>query len=69
MACPEEATMHLTLDIQLVDLCQAMADDLNMLASLHNVEPDSYLLETLRFERFPSGLGLKLESGSGPSDM
>ena len=52
-------------DEGLLELCHAIMDDLNMLASLHNVEPDSNLLEALRCEKFPSGLGLKLESDKG----
>lgn len=65
MAIPEGAAVQVELDGWLRDLCHAMADDLNMLASLHNVEPDSELLETLRSQKFPSGLGLKLESDQG----
>lgn len=53
------------LDRRLVEICNAMADDLYMLASLHNVEPTKNLLETLRSENFPSGLGLYLVSDEG----
>lgn len=65
-AVPEGAAVQqVELDSRLADLRHAVADDLNMLASLHNCEPDSELLKTLRSEKFPTGLGLKLESDQG----
>jgi len=45
--------------------CQVVADDLEMLAVLHDREADAALLQTLKAERFPSGLGLRLESEAG----
>ncbi len=45
--------------------CQAVTDDLSMLAVLHNVEPDAGLIDALRNCNFPEGLGLQLRSKGG----
>lgn len=44
---------------------QAVADDLEMLALLHDKEPDSRILEDLRECDFPREMGLKLVSEEG----
>ena len=44
---------------------RAVADDLEMLALLHDKEPDAELLEALRDSDFPAGFGLKLVGESG----
>ncbi|MCU7916812.1 MAG: molecular chaperone TorD family protein [Candidatus Thiodiazotropha sp. (ex Epidulcina cf. delphinae)] len=51
--------------------CQAVADDMAMLSSLHDKEPDAGLLQALREEGFPDGLGLELigESGQRAFDL
>ncbi|MES9844354.1 MAG: molecular chaperone TorD family protein [Candidatus Sedimenticola sp. PURPLELP] len=46
-------------------LCHAVADDLAMLAALHDREPDEPLLQLLREEGFPEGLGMRLVSVNG----
>lgn len=50
---------------------QVVADDLAMLTSLHDKEPDDLLLQALREEGFPQGLGLRLigEGGSQALDL
>ncbi len=45
--------------------CQVVADDLAMLASLHDKEPDEVFLQALREDGFPDGLGLKLIGENG----
>ncbi len=45
--------------------CQAVTDDLAMLAVLHNAEPDAGLIEALRNSNFPEGLGLQLRCKGG----
>lgn len=42
-----------------------LAEDLQMLATLHIREPDGDFLQILKDERFPSGLGLRLTSELG----
>lgn len=54
-----------TSEARLEAFCQAIADDLAMLARLHAKEPDAGLLQRLRSQRFPAGLGLTLESDAG----
>ncbi len=49
----------------LEDFCAAVADDLDMLAALHDREPDVEFIAMLRQFRFPEGLGLLLESERG----
>lgn len=44
---------------------QIIADDMEMLAVLHDKEPAGALIEKLREEDFPGGLGLKLVEGKG----
>jgi len=46
-------------------LCQVFADDLSMLAALHDREPDGVMLRSLREQEFPDGLGLGLISDQG----
>ena len=45
---------------ELDEFCQVIADDLAMLAVLHEAEPTTELLGLLRQTAFPEGLGLKL---------
>ncbi|MBF0220353.1 MAG: molecular chaperone TorD family protein [Gammaproteobacteria bacterium] len=45
--------------------CPVLVDDMLMLASLHDKEPDKVWLDALRNERFPEGLGLKLIGSKG----
>lgn len=51
--------------------CQVVADDMAMLTSLHDKEPDEVLLQALRKDCFPDGMGLKLigENGSQALDL
>ncbi len=42
-----------------------VAEDLRMLSALHTREPDADLIQVLREEQFPQGLGLKLTSELG----
>ena len=44
---------------------RVVADDLAMLASLHDREPEEAFLQALREDGFPEGLGLKLLSKNG----
>ncbi|MEN8167669.1 MAG: molecular chaperone TorD family protein [Pseudomonadota bacterium] len=50
---------------------QALADDMTMLTTLHDKEPDEALLLALREDAFPQGLGLRLigEGGSQAVDL
>lgn len=57
------------MDDALSQFCQAVADDLDMLAVLHHEEPNRNLLDVLRSESFPGGLGLKLHSERGRQAM
>ncbi|MCB1857855.1 MAG: molecular chaperone TorD family protein [Gammaproteobacteria bacterium] len=47
------------------ELFGAIADDFAMLARLHDREPDTDLLGMLKQQRFPNGLGLRLNTGLG----
>ncbi|MCU7905995.1 MAG: molecular chaperone TorD family protein [Candidatus Thiodiazotropha sp. (ex Epidulcina cf. delphinae)] len=44
---------------------RVVADDMAMLVSLHDKEPDAELLQALRKESFPDGVGLKLIAERG----
>lgn len=46
----------------LSDLCQAIAQDLAQLATLHDAEADNPLIQSLKQAGFPATLGMKLES-------
>ncbi len=46
----------------LAEFLTAVAEDLRMLATLHNAEPDGTLLCALQSVQFPEGLGMKLTS-------
>lgn len=45
--------------------CLTVAEDLAMLAVLHNEEPSAELIDALRSNGFPKGLGLRLKSEHG----
>ena len=47
------------------EFCQAVAEDLSALAVLHHEEPAAELLNALRQEGFPEGLGLQLQGEQG----
>lgn len=49
--------------------CSAVAEDLSILAMLHDVEPDKKLLSSLRSEGFTSSLGLRLKSDEGKKSL
>ncbi|MES9937363.1 MAG: molecular chaperone TorD family protein [Sedimenticola sp.] len=55
----------------LASLCGVISDDISMLATLHDREPDSAMLQLLKEEHFPEGLGLRLigEPGSRALDL
>ncbi|OOZ36413.1 TorD/DmsD family molecular chaperone [Solemya velesiana gill symbiont] len=49
----------------LESLCSVVTDDMAMLASLHDREPDRQLLQLLSEEHFPEGLGFRLIGEDG----
>jgi TorA maturation chaperone TorD len=54
------------LDTLLKPLCELVAEDLSLLAHLNDKEPDAELLNRLRDNGFPDGLGLVLVGDSVP---
>lgn len=46
----------------LTEFCEAVAEDLNQLAILHDAEVDDRLIDSLKASGFPQSLGLKLVS-------
>jgi len=61
------AARHKTVDrnSRLSGFFNIVAEDLQMLSALHTREPDADLIQVLRDQQFPDGLGLKLTSERG----
>ena len=51
-----------TNEVSINNFCSAIADDLNMLAALHDNEVEERLLNAMDISDFPMQLGLKVES-------
>lgn len=65
MASVENKQHQATQNVAIQTLCDFVATDLAMLATLHDKEPDARLLNALRKADFPHGLGLTLVGKSG----
>ena len=65
MAGPVHKAEYGIPDKALRVFARVVADDLAMLASLHDKEPVNEFLQALREDSFPDGLGLKLLSENG----
>jgi len=61
----ESTAQDITASDELKEFCQVIAEDIAMLAVLHETEPTPELLEALGETAFPAGLGLKLLEDDG----